>query len=320
MLLRVNSESKMPACVPVNKDVRFANEVMGLRPAGRVNSKAVLIVQYFTSWLFVSDSWNFVLRFSSMRILLLTSIFFLSTAFATEQAIPPDRKVGVEEHLGTIAPLDLEFRDEQGYLVKLRDVIKKPTILTLVYFKCPGICSPLLTEMTKIVDQMDLVPGVDYQILTISFNHREMPELAAEKKENYLASLEKNVDPAAWRFFTGDSLSIKTLADSVGFYFYEEGKDFVHSGTLILLSPEGKVTRYLPGIRYLPFDVKMAVMEAGEGRVGPTIAKILSMCYSYDPEGRTYTTDIVRITSFIVMGLVIGTVVVFSFKPRKKKT
>lgn len=247
-------------------------------------------------------------------------LFVLSgTAWATDQPVQSQRKVGVEERLGTMAPLDLEFRDEQGYLVKLRDVVKKPTILTLVYYKCPGICSPLLTEMTKIVDKMDLVPGVDYQILTISFNHREMPELAGEKKENYLASLEKNIDPSSWRFFTGDSVAIKTLADSVGFYFYEDGKDFVHSGTLIVLSPLGKVTRYLPGIKYLPFDVKMAVMEAGEGRVGPTIAKILSMCYSYDPEGRTYTTDIVRITSFVVMSLVVGIVVVFSFTSRKKK-
>ncbi len=255
-------------------------------------------------------------RFAHISLL----IALTGAAMAAEQTLPADRKVGVEERLGTFAPLDLEFRDEQGYLVRLRDVVKKPTILTLVYYKCPGICSPLLTEMTKIVDKMDLVPGVDYQILTISFNHREMPELAGEKKENYLASLEKNIDPSSWRFFTGDSLAIKALADSVGFYFYEDGKDFVHSGTLILLSPEGKVTRYLPGIKYLPFDVKMAVMEAGEGRVGPTIAKILSMCYSYDPEGRTYTTDIVRVTSFVVMSLVIGIVVVFSFKSRKKKT
>jgi protein SCO1/2 len=237
-------------------------------------------------------------------------------SWALEQT--PERKAGVEERLGTMAPLDLEFRDEKGYLVALKDIVNKPVILTLVYYKCPGICSPLLTEMTKIVDRIDLVPGVDYQIVTISFDHRDMPELAEEKRENYLAAMERNVDPQAWRFLTGDSVTIRKLTDAVGFYFYEEGKDFVHSGTLIMLSPEGKVTRYLPGIRYLPFDVKMAVMEAGEGRVGPTISKILSMCYSYDPEGRTYTTDIVRIASFVVMGLVVGVVLVFSFRRAKK--
>jgi protein SCO1/2 len=239
------------------------------------------------------------------------------SALAIDQA--PERKAGVEERLGTMAPLDLEFRDEKGYLVSLRDIVKKPVILTLVYYRCPGICSPLLTEMTKIVDRMDLVPGVDYQIVTISFDHRDMPDLAEEKKENYLAAMEKNIDPQAWRFLTGDSTTIRMLTDAVGFYFYQEGKDFVHSGTLIMLSPEGKVTRYLPGIRHLPFDVKMAVMEAGEGRVGPTIAKILSMCYSYDPEGRTYTTDIVRIASFVVMGLVVGVVLVFSLRRKKSQ-
>ena len=236
-------------------------------------------------------------------------------AWAVEQA--PERKAGVEEQLGTMVPLDLEFRDEQGYLVSLKDIIRKPVILTLVYYKCPGICSPLLTEMTKIVDKMDLVPGVDYQIVTISFDHREMPDLALEKKENYLAAMEKHVDPQAWRFLTGDSVTIRRLTDAVGFYFYEEENTFVHSGTLIMLSPQGKVTRYLPGIKYLPFDVKMAVMEAGEGRVGPTIAKILSMCYSYDPEGRTYTTNIVRIASFGVMAIVVGVVAVFSFRKKK---
>lgn len=253
------------------------------------------------------------------RAIIISLLALCSTAaLAKEPTDLPERKVGIEERLGAMVPLDLEFRDERGALVSLKDIVHKPVILTLVYYKCPGICSPLLTEMTKIVDRMDLVPGVDYQIVTVSFNHREMPELAEEKQENYLAAMEKNVDPKAWRFLTGDSVTIRRLADAVGFYFYEEGNDFVHSGTLIMLSPEGKVTRYLPGVRFLPFDVKMAVMEAGEGRTGPTIAKILSMCYSYDPEGRTYTTNIVRLASFGVMALVVGVVLAFSLRRSTK--
>jgi len=227
-------------------------------------------------------------------------------------------KLGIEEHLGTVVPLDLEFYDEQGNLTALRNVITKPTIVTFVYYRCPGICSPLLTELTRVVDQMSLEPGIDYQILTISFDHREKPDMAASKKESYLSSLHRRIDPAGWRWFTGDSLSIQRLTDSAGFYFKRDGNDFIHAGALIILSPAGKVTRYINGIQFLPFDVKMAVIEAAEGRTGPTIAKLLKFCYSYDPEGRTYALNVTRISGVIIVGLVLAFVVVFVLRPKKK--
>ena len=248
---------------------------------------------------------------------LLVLIPALSVHAQQEQTPPP--QVGIAEKLGQTIPLDLTFYDEAGNTRMLKDVIDKPTIVTFVYFRCPGICSPLLSEVSRIVDKMDLEPGRDYQILTLSFDHREKPEIAAGKKDSYLSSIRRPVSPAAWRFFTGDSAEIRRFTDAAGFYFKRDGEDWVHAGALIVLSPQGKITRYINGISYLPFDVKMAILEASDGRVGPTIANVLKFCYSYDPAGRTYALNITRIAMVLILFLVAVFVVVFLVIPRMKK-
>jgi protein SCO1/2 len=249
-------------------------------------------------------------------LILLITVTLTLQVFSTEQTSRPP--VGISEKLGNVVPLDESFYDEEGNLIPLRSVIDKPTIVTFVYYKCPGICSPLLTEVTMIVDKMDLQLGKDYQILTLSFDPDEKPDMAAEKRDNYLAEVHKSVDPRGWRFFTGDSASIHLLTDAAGFYFEKSGRDWLHAGALIILSPKGKVTRYLYGTKHLPFDVKMALTEASEGRTGPTIAKILSFCYSYDPEGRTYALNFTRIGGLVVVGLVGTFMLIFIIRPRKK--
>ncbi|MBF8294684.1 MAG: hypothetical protein HW389_1229 [Bacteroidetes bacterium] len=228
-------------------------------------------------------------------------------------------KLGIEEKLGQTIPLDAEFYDEQGHLVSLKDLVNKPTIFTFVYFRCPGICTPLLNELARIVDKTDLVLGKDYQIISISFDHRETPDMAAGKKDSYLQLTKKQVDPNGWRFLTGDSLNIHRMTDGAGFYFMPSGNDFIHAGALIVVSPEGKITRYINGIKYLPFDVKMAVYEASSGQVGPTIANVLKFCYSYNPEGHTYTLNFMRISLVVTLGLVGLFVFVFIVRPRRKQ-
>jgi protein SCO1/2 len=228
-------------------------------------------------------------------------------------------ELGIVEKLGAVLPTDLTLIDEAGNSVSVRSLLGKPTVLTFVYYRCPGICSPLLTELSRMVDRMDLEPGIDYRILTLSFDPREGPELARGKKESYLGSLKRNVDPSFWRFMVADSVTIQTLTDAAGFYFKEEGNDFVHAGALIIISPEGKITRYINGIQYLPFDVKMALVEAGDGKIGPTIAKILKFCYAYDPEARTYALNITRL-GLVATVLVVGVVLyVFVLRPRRKQ-
>jgi protein SCO1/2 len=229
---------------------------------------------------------------------------------------PPE--VGIVEKLGSTIPLDVELYDERGNLTPLRSVLKKPAILTFVYYKCPGICTPLLTELARMVEKVDLEPGTDYQIITISFDHHETPDIALEKQENYLGSIRKPVSPDAWRFFTGDSVAIRALTQAAGFYFRADGQTWLHAGALIFVSPEGKIARYMNGIQYLPFDVKMALLEAAEGRTGPTIAKVLSFCYAYDPESRTYAFQALRVGFVATLVLVGLFVLVFILLPRKK--
>lgn len=243
-----------------------------------------------------------------------------SNLTASEPQKPP--QVGIEEQLGKFVPMDLEFYDESGYLIKLKDLINKPTILTLVFYECKGICTPLLTEVADMVNKIDLELGKDYQILTISFDHTEKPALASSKKINYLKLVkksggEKNLK-INWKFLTGDSSNVFSLTNSVGFYFKKEEDQFIHAGALIFLSPEGKITRYLMGIDYLPFNVKMAIIEAAEGKVGPTIAKLLDFCYAYDPEGRTYALNITRIVGAGMLVLIAIFVIFLTTKPRKK--
>ena len=203
-------------------------------------------------------------------------------------------QLGMNEHLGEMVPLDLTFLNEKGESVTLKKMMDgKPTMITLNYYRCSGICGPQLADMAKMLSRLDLAENTDYKVLTISFAEDETPDLAAAKRKAYLHSITRDFVQDAWHFLIGENNSSGILAEKVGFTFQKDispsgAVDYIHPGALIMLSPEGKITRYLNGIGQLPFDVKMAVVEAGEGKIGPTIAKKLLFCFAYDPKGKTY--------------------------------
>ena len=246
-------------------------------------------------------------------VLVMIMCFGVSVAKDSTQKI----EIGIDEKIGQALPMDLEFFDEKGYQVALRDIVKKPFILNFVYYRCPGICSPILTELTTIVNFHEMEIGKEYQIITVSFDEREKPELAGAKKESYMALLNKKIPDGSWKFLTGDSATIHTLTNAAGFMFKREGNDFLHAGTIIAVSPEGKIARYLYGTKYLPFDVKMALTEASEGRTGPTITRLLSYCYSYSPKGRRYVFDVTRVAGAFILLFAAVFVVYISVKPKK---
>ena len=227
-------------------------------------------------------------------------------------------EVGIDEKLGMTAGLDVVLKDEEGGEVTLRQIVDKPTILTLNYFRCTGICTPLLNGMVDMVNRIRLEPGRDFRIVTVSFDPRDTPEIARQKRINYLARMKRPVDPQAWRFLTGDEAATRRLADSVGFRFRAEGDQYSHPGAVIFLSERGVVSRYMYGIDFLPADVEMAVREAIGGHYRPTVAKMLAFCYSYDPESRAYVFNLTRVigagTLIVVAGF--GILVVRS-RPRK---
>lgn len=242
-----------------------------------------------------------------------------SISFSTENGI----KVGIDEQLGSYIPLDVQFKDDKGETVVLRDLIKRPTVLAFVYYKCPGICSPLLFSLTEVINKSDLEPGFDYNIVCISFDNLETPQIAADKKKSFVSGLEKNIKPEDWEFLTGDSINIKKVTDAAGFRFERKGDQFLHSGAFIFLDKEGKICRYLfpgytesHGFGILPFDFKMAVLEASESKETPTIAKVLRFCFSYDTEGQKYTMNVTRIFGAVIL---VFAAVFFIFIVKKPK-
>ena len=252
---------------------------------------------------------------NTMKKLVLLILFFVVTLSANDTAKPVE--IGIEEKLGNMLPMETQFFDDVGHLVTLKDIVKKPTIINFVYYRCPGICSPILTELTSIVNFIDMEAGKDFQIVTISFDDREKFELAAAKKVNYFALLKKEIPSDSWKFLSGDSAAIRAVTQAAGFNFKREGNDFIHAGALIVISPEGKIARYLNGIKYLPFDVKMALTEASTGKTGPTIAKLVAYCYSFNPEGRTYVFNVTRVTGGVILLFAAVFVVYLTVKPKK---
>lgn len=209
--------------------------------------------------------------------------------------------IGIEEHLGRRVPMDLTFCDENGATVKLGSLIKKPTVLSLVYYSCPGICTPLLNGKLEVLDRIGLAPGKDFLAITVSFDDRDTPKLARQKRDNYTELFSRPFPKEAWRFLTGDAQNIARLTEAVGFRYKREGQDFVHSGAIFVLSPDGKIARYLYGTSFQPFDLQLAITEASKGHTGPTISKMLLYCFSYDPQGRRYFLDITRIAGVLVI-------------------
>jgi len=255
-------------------------------------------------------------------LILVAFIFLNNISFAQEenntQNPETGPEIGIVERLGESIPDDIVLTNEYGQQVNLKTLITRPTVFSLVYFRCPGICSPLLNGVLKVVDKVDLEPGKDYNLITISFDPSEGYTMAAEKKENYLAGLNIKIPTDSWRFLTGDSINTKKICDVLGFKFQKQGNDFAHGASIMMVSTEGKIVRYLPGTDYLPFDFKMAVTEATEGKVVPSISKIVKMCFSFDPEGRKYVLNVTRLAGGGML-LLLGVFVIF-LNLKKKKT
>jgi protein SCO1/2 len=228
---------------------------------------------------------------------------------------------GILEKLGEPAALDSVLLDEEGREVTLRALIDKPTILTLNYFRCAGICTPLLNGVVETLNRIKLAPGVDFQVITVSFDPTDTPEIARQKRTNYLKQITRPFPPSGWRFLTGSAAATRAVADSVGFHYRAVEGGFVHAGVIISLTPAGMVSRYLYGTDFLPADVEMAVREAAAGQVRPTISRILSFCYSYDPQARRYTLNVTRIAGGATLLLAGGFVVLLlTTRSRSRKS
>lgn len=231
-------------------------------------------------------------------ILSLVVVGFLIHLPAPGQA-PDVSGVGIDEKLGERIPLEeLTFIGEDGEPVHLASLFDRPVILTLVYFRCAGICTPLLQDMSRLVDITESTAGEDYRVVSISFDPKDTADLARVKKANLLATMKnREIDPGGWRFLTGDKETIGKLTEAVGFQYVPDNNkvDFIHVGALIFLSRDGVIVRYLNGIRFNPADIELALVDATEGRARSFMQKMQAFCYTYDPEGRGYVLKVNRI-------------------------
>lgn len=200
-------------------------------------------------------------------------------------------EVGVDEKLGTVVDGSLEFVAENGRPVPLRSYLNqgRPVILNFVYYSCPMLCSMVLNGVTSSIRELSWTPGKEYEILTISFDPRETHELAAAKKQAYLASFDRAAP--GWHFFSDNNDSARKLANQVGYkYRWDKTRQqYAHSAALIMLTPDGKVARYLYGIKYKAFDLRLGLTEAAQGRMqGTKMEQMLLYCFQYDPNARSY--------------------------------
>ena len=245
--------------------------------------------------------------------------FLISGSDILHAQLPKEVEVGVVEHLGDFIPLDLKFTNDSNTVVTLKQFIDKPTILTLVDFQCHDLCGPLLEGVSDVIEKSDLELGNDFQVITLSINDKDSPVSAIETKKNFLKN--SKVHAKDWIYLTGDSANIYSLTNAVGFKFKKEGDEFVHPAVIIVLSPKGKITRYLYGTNFLPFDLKMAIIESQKGLERPTINKVLEFCFNYDPVGKKYVLDVTKISGTIILffSVLFFSILLIRGRRRKKK-
>lgn len=253
-----------------------------------------------------------------LAILFTGTIFLQSLAFGHVEGTKASYEIGLREHQGQIIPLDLNFHDENGKLVRLGQLIRTPTILALVYYHCPNVCSLLLQNLAEVLSKLPAAPGKEYTVLALSFDETEKPNLALEKKKVYLKMVGTSFPSEAWSFLTGDKKNIQELTEAVGFHFKRVGEDFEHPVALIILASDGKIVRYMNGADPLPFDLKLALVEASQGRIGPTITKVVRFCFSYDPKGKKLVFNTLKVTGTVTLLFAFSFVVFLIFRGRKQ--
>jgi protein SCO1/2 len=233
-------------------------------------------------------------------------------------------EVRVEEKLGAVVPLDVPFTDGQGRAYPLRQAFdgKRPVVLALVYYECPMLCGLVLSGMARAMRENGLELGRDYQAVTISFDPDERPAQAAERRRGYLQSMGRTEAGADWPFLVGAAEASRRVSDALGFHYVKDpvSGEWAHVAAIFVLTPEGKVSRYLYGIEYPPKDLRLALVEAASGRVGTSFDRLLLTCYRYDPASRKYqpyALGILRAGGALVLLALGGLVVTLVIRERR---
>ena len=238
-----------------------------------------------------------------------------------KEGVALNQQVKVEEQLGEYAALDTYFKDETGKSIKLEALFDKPIVLLPVYFMCTSVCSFLQADLAKALNFVDQIPGKDFNVITVSFADDEGPSHANTSKRNYSNLITRDFPLENWFYLTGDKENIRKLTDSLGYYFIKKEKHFyIHPSTLMVLAKDGKIIRYLYGPDFLPFDLGMAISEADRGEPGISIKRgVLSFCFAYDPQNKTYVFKMFRITGTSILILLLGFIAFLLYPSKRDK-
>jgi protein SCO1/2 len=253
-------------------------------------------------------------------IFCITVLSLTRPAYAQNATVLPGplREVGFDQRLNEQVPLDLVFRDESGKAVQLGDYIgtdpTRPTVLALVYYECPMLCSLVLHGMLGSLKALSFDIGDEFNIVTVSFNPKETPELAAAKKKQYVESYGRPRAAEGWHFLTGREEAIQQLTQAVGFrYTYDhETNQYIHASGIVVLTPQGKISHYFYGIEYAPRDLRLGLVEASANKIGSPIDQVLLFCYHYDPATGKYgflIMNAIRVAGFATV-LALGTFII----------
>ena len=233
--------------------------------------------------------------------------------------------VGIEQKLNAQLPLEATFRDETGTPVRLGNYFQgRPVIVNLVYYKCPMLCNLVLTGMVRTLRHLSLNPGSDFDIVTISFDPSETPQLAAAKRQTYLAEYNRPGAAASWHFLTGDQSQINKVTEAVGFHYQwdDRQKTWAHASGIFIATPDGKMSRYIYGVYYPDRDVRLSLVEASANKIGTLNDQILLFCYHYDPVKGKYglvITNVIRLSCTLTVLVLAGFILLMLRRERQAR-
>ena len=241
---------------------------------------------------------------------------------------PPDvlKRVGIDQHLNTQIPLDLKFRDESGREVRLGDYFgSKPVVLSMVYYECPMLCGEVLNGEASVFNMLKFDIGKEYNVVTVSFDPKETPELARAKKKAFVDRYGRPGGAEGWHFLTGSQDSITALTKAVGFNYAwdRDTKQFAHAAAIMVVTPDGRIAQYFYGVDYSPKDLRFGLIQASQKKIGTVVDQVLLYCYHYDPRTGKYGAVISRtlqiggaLTVLVLGGFLI---IMFRLEPQKNR-
>lgn len=241
--------------------------------------------------------------------------------------LPPNLSdVSIHQQLNHPIPLDAQFKDDTGKTIKLGDYFGhgRPVILNLVYYECPMLCGEALNGLTATLRMLKLNVGDDFDVVTLSFDTREGPELAHKKKQAYIERYGRPGAAQGWHFLTGDQQNVKAVADAVGFHYKwdEKSQQWAHATAIMIVTPDGRLAQYYYGVEYPPKDVRLGLVQASQNKIGNLVDEVLLYCYHYDPRTGRYGAvimNIMRLAGVVTMTLLGGFLIVMFRKDRKGK-